>query len=198
MIGKKGITLSKTSKIHDMALGADDLIDLGLLKHHVHILDGEIVEDNIKEAIKWIIFENIDEREKELTLYINSEGGSLCDAFALIDIMCSSKHPIRTIGMGNVMSSAFLIFVAGTKGRRYLTKNTSILCHQFSTNTEGKYHELKATLHENENANNRIIGFLRERTNLSTKTIKTKLLPPSDVWLTVNKAIELGIADHIL
>ena len=185
-------------KIHDMALGADDLIGLGLLKNHIHVLNGDIDEDNIEEAIKWIIFENTDDKDKELTLYINSAGGSLCDAFALIDIMRSSKYPIRTIGMGSVMSAAFMIFVAGDKGRRYIAKNTIILCHQFSENTEGKYHDLKASLRENENMNNRMVELIKECTDLSTRVIKTKLLPPSDVWLTVDEAVELGIADHIL
>lgn len=185
-------------KIHDMALGADDLIGLGLLKNHIHVLSGEIDEQNITDAIKWIIFENTDEREKVLTLYINSTGGSLCDAFALIDMMRNSKHPIRTIGMGSVMSAAFMIFVAGTRGQRYLSKNTSILCHQFSENNEGKYHDLKASLRESENINNRMVQLLRECTDLPTKTIKTKLLPPSDVWLNVGEALELGVADHIL
>ena len=185
-------------KIHDMALGADDLIGLGLLKNHIHVLHGDIDEDNIADAIKWVIFENTDDREKVLTLYINSTGGSLCDAFALIDIMRNSKHPIQTIGMGNVMSAAFMIFVAGTKGHRYLAKNTSILCHQFSENTEGKFHDLKASLKESENLNSRMVELIKECTDLSARTIKTKLLPPSDVWLTVDEALELGIADHIL
>jgi ATP-dependent Clp protease protease subunit len=185
-------------KIHDMALGADDLIGLGLLKSHIHVLHGDIDEDNIAEAIKWVIFENADDKEKTLTLYINSTGGSLCDAFALIDIMRSSKHPIRTIGMGSVMSAAFMIFLAGDKGGRILAKNTSILCHQFSENVEGKYHDLKSSLKENENMNNRMVEFIKECTDLSTRVIKTKLLPPSDVWLTVDEALELGIADHIL
>jgi len=185
-------------KIHDMALGADDLIGLGLLKSHIHVLHGDIDEDNIAEAIKWIIFENTDDKDKVLTLYINSSGGSLCDAFALIDIMRNSKYPVQTIGMGSVMSAAFMIFVAGTKEYRYLAKNTSILCHQFSENVEGKYHDLKSSLKENENMNDRMVQLLRECTDLSTRVIKTKLLPPSDVWLTVDEAVELGVADHIL
>jgi len=46
--------------------------------------------------------------------------------------------------------------------------------------------------------NNRMVELIKECTDLPTRTIKTKLLPPSDVWLTVDEAVELGIADHIL
>ncbi|MFZ9848027.1 MAG: ATP-dependent Clp protease proteolytic subunit [Flavobacteriales bacterium] len=180
-------------------LPADDIIDLGLLKNNTHILTGDIDEVSIDSAIRWIIYENLEHHsQKTLTLYINSPGGNLADAFALIDIMRNSKHTIRTIGMGNVMSAAFLIFAAGTRGERYIAKNTSILCHQFSEDVEGKFHDIKAQMRESENMNKRMVELLKECTDLSTKIIRTKLLPPSDVWLSVDETVKLGIADHIL
>ena len=111
--------------------------------------------------------------------------------------MQKSKYTIRTIGIGNVMSAAFLIFAAGSKGHRYIAKNTSILCHQFSEDMNGKYHDIRAQMRESEHMNNRMVEFLKECTDLPTKTIKSKLLPPSDVWLTVGEVVELGVADHI-
>jgi ATP-dependent protease ClpP protease subunit len=96
------------------------------------------------------------------------------------------------------MSAAFLIFAAGTKEHRYIGKNTSILCHQFSEGVEGKFHDVKAQMRESENINNRMVDLLADCTSLSKKVIKTKLLPPSDVWLSVEETVKLGIADHIL
>ena len=186
------------TKIGTDGLSAEDIIDLGLLKNHVHMITGIIDEDTIDAAIRWILYENLDTKEKTLTLYINSMGGSLTDAFALIDVMRNSKHPIRTIGIGNVMSAAFMIFAAGTKGERYISKNTSILCHQFSEDVEGKFHDIKAMMRESENINSRMIELLKECTDLSSRVIKTKLLPPSDVWLSVDEIVNLGVADHIL
>ncbi len=104
-------------------LGADDVIGLRLLDTHTFVLNGEIDADNIAGAIRWLIYENASDEEKELTLYINSTGGLLNDAFGLIDMMRNSKHTIKTVGLGNVMSSAFLIFAAGTRGHRYIAKN---------------------------------------------------------------------------
>ena len=187
------------TKIGTEGLSADDIIDLGLLKSHTYILTGSIDEDSIDSAIRWLIYENIENSpSKTLTLYINSPGGSLCDAFALIDMMRNSKHTIRTIGVGNVMSAAFLIFAAGSKGERYIAKNTSILCHQFSEDVEGKFHDIKAQMRESENMNKRMVEILKECTDLSIRDIKTKLLPPSDVWLSVDDVVKLGVADHIL
>ena len=70
---------------------ADDRIDITLLKNSVFFLTGDIEEENIAKCIKWITYENLDtKQEKTLTLYVNSVGGDLYQAFALIDIMNTS------------------------------------------------------------------------------------------------------------
>ncbi len=178
---------------------ADDRVSIKLLENHTFYLAGEIDEDTVNDCIRWIIYENLDTaKEKVLTLYINSTGGDLYTAFALIDMIKSSRHPIRTIGIGAVMSAAFLVFACGTKNERYAAKNTSFMCHQFSTGVEAKYHDIKAEMKENESLNNKMVLILKEATNLSPSVIKKKLLPASDVYLTAEEVVELGIADNIL
>ena len=177
---------------------ASDRIDIKLLNHSTHILVGEINEDSINTAIKWILYENLDPKEKILTLYVNSTGGDLYQAFALIDIMRSSKHSIRTIGIGAVMSAAFLIFASGTNGQRYAAKNASFMCHQFSETNEGKYHDIKATMRENDLCNQKMVDILKEATGMPVARIKSKLLPASDVYLTASEMVDFSVADHII
>jgi ATP-dependent protease ClpP protease subunit len=66
-----------------------DHIDQVLLKNNVHFLVGDITESNVTDTIKWILYHNLEytKGQKLLTLYINSTGGSLPDAFALISMM---------------------------------------------------------------------------------------------------------------
>ncbi len=178
---------------------ASDRVDIKLLENSVHFLVGEIGEENINNCIKWIIYENLDtSKTKVLTLYINSTGGNLYDAFALIDVMRSSTHQIRTIGIGSVMSAAFLIFSCGTNGERYAARNCSFMCHQFTETMDNKYHDLKATMRENDLCNQKMINVLKDSTGLTVSKIKVKLLPPSDVYLKADELIDLGVADHIL
>jgi ATP-dependent Clp protease protease subunit len=179
---------------------AEDRIGVKLLENHTHFLIGEINTETINETIKWIVYENVDKKpEKLLTLYINSSGGNLYEAFGLIDIMRSSTHPIRTIGLGNIMSAAFLIFVSGTKGQRYIGQNTGIMCHQFSGNDgELKYHDIKAMVKENDRLNDRMIEVLSIATDLDINTVKKKLLSPSDVYLNAQEMVEYSAADYIL
>jgi len=119
-------------KIEDF--NAEDRIDIELLGNSIHFLVGEINEDTIKSAIKWIVYENLESKEKTLTLYVNSTGGDLYQAFALIDVMRSSNHTIRTVGIGAVMSAAFLIFASGDQGERYAARNTSFMCEVIDLN----------------------------------------------------------------
>jgi ATP-dependent Clp protease protease subunit len=178
---------------------ASDRIGVKLLDNSVHFLTGEITEENVNECIKWIVYENLDSKEKILTLYVNSSGGDLYQAFALIDIIQTSKHSVRTIGVGSVMSAAFLIFTSGTKGERYIAANTGIMCHQFAGGGgDAKFHDLKAEMKENELLNQKMVNILKEATGLTPSRIKSKLLPASDVYMSAQEALDLGIADQLL
>ena len=195
-----GIIEMTNKKDFDLDVSALEKIGLGLLNSHVHFLTGEIEEENIENAIKWIVYENLicGNSPKTLTMYINSSGGNLNDSLGLIDIMRTSQCPIRTIGIGSICSAAFMIFSSGTKGERYIANNTSIMCHQYTDGMEGKHHDIKSRFKEVELTNTRMIEILKENTGLETRAIKSKLLCPTDVWLTAEELIELGIADNFL
>jgi ATP-dependent Clp protease protease subunit len=193
LLKEKGI-VKKTEDFN-----ASDRIDVSLLNAHTHFLIGDIEEENINNAIKWIVYENLEvHRPKTLTLYINSSGGDLYQAFALIDIMQQSNHIIRTIGIGSIMSAAFLIFVSGSKGERYIAPNTGIMCHQFSDGVDAKYHDIKAQMKESEYCNERMLNILKDACELPPSKIKSKLLPASDVYLTANEMVDMGLADQVL
>ena len=176
-----------------------DRIDNLLLDNHMFFLNGDIDIENVDRCIRWIEYENMDStKPKLLTLYVNTPGGDLYQTFALIDIMKSSKHPIRTIGLGSIMSGGFLIFVCGTKGERYIAANAGIMCHQLSDDITDKYHDIKSAVKEVENCNAKMIKILRDATGLSALKISAKLLPASDVYLTAKELIQLKAADYIL
>jgi len=186
----------RLKKFHEF--NAEDRIDLKLLENSMYFLTGEIDEETITPAIKWITYENLESKDKVLTLYINSTGCDLYQAFALIDVMRSSPHTIRTVAIGCAMSAAFLIFTSGDRGQRYVSKNASLMCHQFTETMDAKYHDLKATMRENDLCNDKMLNILKEATGLAPSVIKKKLLAASDVYLTVEEAIGLNIADHLL
>jgi ATP-dependent Clp protease protease subunit len=170
------------------------LQDLG-----IYVFMDEVNNETIKPIVEWILCANHvgKRKKKELLLMICSEGGSVEHAFALIDVMRSSAIPIKTVGLGTISSAGLMIFLAGSKGSRILTPNTSILSHQYSAYSEGKHHELFSITKEFNLVNERMVEHYKLATGLTELEIKTKLLSSSDVWLTAEEALALGICDYI-
>ena len=188
----------KEDDIADIPVPIQEIFDTTLLRNPTFFLTGDIDEKNTNDAIKWIVYENSILSDVPLKLYINSQGGDLYQALGLIDMMRLSKKPIHTIGLGAVMSAAFLIFASGTKDHRFITKNCGIMCHQYSDTYEGKHHDLKSFTKEAELTNNRMLNILQEATGMTAREVKSKLLSPSDVWMSAEELVKLGVADFIL
>jgi ATP-dependent Clp protease protease subunit len=172
-----------------------DIGDVG-----IYIFADEFNSSSSSKAIKFILSKNILAKKKRpgnLTLIINSPGGELSSAFALIDIMKGSKIPVHTLGIGEISSCGLLTFMAGEKGHRIITPNTSILSHQYSWGSYGKEHELIARVKEYNNTSERMLAHYKKCTGLSEKVIKEILMPPEDVWLSAKEAVKYGIADQI-
>jgi ATP-dependent Clp protease protease subunit len=165
----------------------------------IYLLNGAFNNDSAGKIVTWILEANIATKRDydHLTLVINSPGGSVSAAFAIIDTMRGSAIPVHTLGLGMIGSCGLLTFMAGHKGNRTLTPNTSILSHQWSWGSFGKEHELLAATKEFDLTTQRMVKHYEKCTGLDAATIRTKLLPPEDVWLSADEALELGICDNI-
>jgi len=154
-----------------------------------------------KPIVNWIIEKNLlpdSERPEKLTLVINSPGGSVHAAFALIDTMKGSAIPVHTVGLGLIASCGLLTFMSGAKGNRVITPNTSILSHQYSWGSGGKEHELFARVKEFELSTERMMNHYKKCTGLPEKKIRELLLPAEDVWLSAEEAVKYNLADKIV
>lgn len=175
-----------------------DVPEIG--EHHYFLFNKEFDAESTGEAIEFIIARNImtKNRPKHMTMIINSPGGEISGAFALIDIMKGSKVPVHTYGLGEIASCGLMTFIAGEKGKRLITRNTAILSHQYSWHSSGKHNELMATVKEFENTHKRILEHYKRCTGLTEAQIKKFLLPAQDVWLTAQEAVKYGIADEVV
>ncbi len=177
--------------------GADPKMEL--FQRGFYNFMGDVTMDTMSPLIDWIIASNFskEKKHKELTLGVCSPGGDLNACFALLDVMMGSLIPIRTIGMGMIASCGLLIFITGTKGKRILTPNTSILSHQYTWGSWGKEHELFARIKEFDLTTLRLMNHYKKCTGLTEKDIRQYLLPPQDVWLSAKEAKKLGLCDQI-
>ncbi len=166
--------------------------------YHYYMFHQDFNSETTASAMRFILERNLMKSPpKHMKMIINSPGGELPGCFALIDTMKGSHVPIHTFGLGQIASCGLLTFIAGTKGHRYITKNTMILSHQYTWGSFGKEHELMAAVKEFDNLSKRIMNHYKKCTGLDEKEIKKYLLPAEDVWLNADEAIKYGIADKI-
>jgi ATP-dependent Clp protease protease subunit len=193
---KKNVSESGPQQADVTILSTD--VEHSLEKLGVYLLMSEINSDSVKPVIEWILKNNLTRPPiDKLSLIINSGGGSVTDAFALIDTMKGSAIPVHTIGLGEISSAALMIFMAGHKGERTMTPNASILSHQYSWGRWGKEHELVSSARGIDLTSEMILSHYMKCTGLAEKKIREVLLPPQDVWLNAKEAKKYGLCDKV-
>jgi ATP-dependent Clp protease protease subunit len=157
------------------------------------------VDTSVSERLtKFILAHNMKKTTSHLLLLVNSCGGDLTEAFAIIDIMNQSRIPVYTNAFGQISSCGLMIFMAGAKGQRSISPNTVIMSHQWSTELVGKYFELESSKKDITQTRNRVVNHYKQCTTLTEKEILKKLLPQHDVFLTPEDAVKYGLADRIM
>ena len=134
---------------------------------------------------------------KDITLYINSPGGSVSDGMAIYDTMQMIKSDIKTICVGRCSSMAAVLLSGGTKGKRFITPNSEVMIHEVSSFNMGKIGELKINYEHSNTMNERIIKLLAENTGKSIKQIR-KDIQLKDRWFNAEEALKYGLIDRIL
>jgi len=177
---------------------ANPIITPTLKDSGIYFLCGEFDMLSAKDVVTWIVEANLQPKKLEkLILMINSPGGCLWSAFAIIDAMRGSSIPVHTVGIGIVASCGLLAFIAGAKGNRILTPNTLILSHQYSSGVHGKEHDLLTSVKRFELQTTVMINHYKKCCGLTEKIIREKLLPASDVWLSTDEALKFKLCDQI-
>ena len=164
----------------------------------VYLFMEEVSQETCKELISFILTKSFQRpRPKCLQIIINSPGGDLNAAFAVIDVMNGCPFPVHTVGLGQIASAGFMMFINGTKGHRLLTPNTSIMSHQWSWGSWGKEHELIAVSKEHDLTSQRMINHYKRCTGMSEKDIRKYLLPATDVYMSAKESLKLKCCDKI-
>jgi len=137
---------------------------------------------------------------KPIDLYISTYGGSADEMASLVDVINLIKKdcPVRTIGIGKVMSAGVLVLASGTKGERIIGKNCRVMIHSVIGGHSGALHNLENELTEIKKMQEVYIDSLVKETKMTKKQIKSFMRRKTNVYLTAEEAIEYGIADKIL
>lgn len=165
----------------------------------VHQFFGEVDEDKAQAACEFILKSNILSKDRSsLTLVLNTVGGECGEGFAVIDVMQTSRIPVATVGIGNIMSMGVLLLSAGAKGYRAITRNTEVMAHQFAGYFHGKQHELIATQHAYKMLEEKFFKHFLRHSKMNEKQIREVLFAPSDRYLTPGECLKYGLVDRVV
>jgi len=157
---------------------------------------GDIEDEMATEFIDEMLELSFESPSKEITVYINSEGGSMYSMFAMHDIMRKLTNPIHTIGIGRVMSAAVLLMAAGDK--RSITPNTHVMVHEPSYfGPENKVGQWERELDHLKVLKNEMYQLLASYTGQTTEKIELDL-NAQDKYISAKEAVEYGLTDNII
>lgn len=174
-----------------------DINDISLEALGMHVIFGEVETDTMKDAITFVLKANV-LYDSPISLILNTLGGSASDGFALVDAMTMSKLPIHTVGIGNIQSMGMLILSAGAKGHRTITRNATVMAHQFSNTLEGKYHELESSFSSMVYLKNQFIQHFKRHSKMTEKQINDIVFGPTDRYLTPAECKKYGLVDEVI
>lgn len=167
-----------------------------LLKDRIIML-GSAIDDNVANSIvAQLLFLEAEDSGKDISLYINSPGGSITAGMAIYDTMQYIKSDVSTICTGMAASMGAFLLAAGAKGKRYALPNSEVMIHQPLGGTQGQATDIeihaKRILQMRENLNQ----ILSERTGQSIDVINRDT--ERDNFMTAQGAVEYGLIDKVL
>lgn len=137
---------------------------------------------------------------RPIDFYLSTHGGSATDMFAVYDTMRQIREecPIRTFGMGKVMSAGVLLLAAGTKGERRIGANCRVMIHGVISGQQGYLADVENEFEEAKFTQELYIKALAKETDMTIKYLRKLLQRKTNVYLSAKDAVELGIADIIV
>lgn len=167
-----------------------------LLNDRIIVLSEEVNDASASLVVAQLLYLEGQDSDKDISLYINSPGGSVSAGLAIYDTMQFVKCDVSTICMGMAASMGAFLLSSGAKGKRYALPNSQIMIHQPSGGAQGQASDVKIVADQ--------ILFIRERLNriLAENTGKPieqiALDTERDNYLTAQDAVEYGLVDKII
>ncbi|HEV2635319.1 MAG TPA: ATP-dependent Clp protease proteolytic subunit [Actinocrinis sp.] len=176
--------------------GQNDQLFNRLLRNRILFL-GQQVDDEIANTIcAQLLLLNAEDPEKEISLYINSPGGSVSAGMAIYDTMQYISNDIRTVGMGLAASMGQFLLTAGTRGKRFALPNTEILMHQGSAGIGGSASDIKIQAEQLRRSKKRFFELTAQHSGQTEAKIEKD--SDRDHWFSAREAKEYGLIDEII
>ncbi len=167
-----------------------------LLKDRIVFIDGEINDTMADLVVAQILFLESENPDKDISIYINSPGGSVTAGLAIYDTMKYVKCDIQTICMGQAASMAAILLAGGTKGKRYALPSSRIMIHQPRGGVEGQESDISILAKEIIRLKKLSIEYLSNDTGKTIEKIAEDV--ERDFFMSAQEGKEYGIVDFVM
>lgn len=167
-----------------------------LLKERIIFLGTDINETTANLIVAQLLFLQSQDHKKDIFLYINSPGGMVYDALAIYDTMKYVTNDVQTVGIGIQASAAAFLLSSGSKGKRFLLPNASVMIHQPESGTRGKVTDMEIDLKESLRLKRRLNEIMAENTGQKIEKLKEDM--ERDYWMTSAEAKKYGLVDDVI
>ncbi|AYE38731.1 ATP-dependent Clp endopeptidase proteolytic subunit ClpP [Companilactobacillus zhachilii] len=167
-----------------------------LLKDRIIMLSGEVNSQMANTVIAELLFLDAQDSDKDISMYINSPGGSVTDGLAIVDTMNFVKSDVQTIATGLAASMGSVILSSGTKGKRFALPNSTVLIHQPLGGAQGQQTEIEIAAQEILKTRKRLNHMLADNSGQSFEKLQKDT--DRDNYMTAQEAKDYGLIDDIM
>ena len=167
-----------------------------LLNDRIIMLNEEVNAATASLVVAQLLYLEGQDPNKDISLYINSPGGSVTDGMAIYDTMQYIKCDVSTICMGMAASMGAFLLAAGTKGKRYALPNADIMIHQPSGGAQGQATDIEIHTQHILHTKQKLNEILAANTGQPLETIKQDT--ERDNFMTAQQALEYGLIDKVI
>ena len=167
-----------------------------LLRDRIIFLTSEVNDQTASLVVAQLLFLESEDPDKDISLYINSPGGSVTAGMAIYDTMQYIKCDVSTICIGMAASMGAFLLSSGTKGKRIALPNAEIMIHQPSAGTQGKVTDMEIDVEHFLKIKQRLNKILSENTGKPVEQVKAD--SERDHWMIAEEAREYGLVDKVI
>ena len=167
-----------------------------LLKDRIVFIDGEINDATADLAVAQILFLESENPDKDISVYINSPGGSVTAGLAIYDTMQYVKCDIQTICMGQAASMGAILLAGGTEGKRYALPSSRVMIHQPWGGVQGQESDISIQAKEIIRLKKLSIEYFAHHTKKPAEEVAKDM--ERDYYMSAQDALAYGIVDHVM
>ena len=167
-----------------------------LLNDRIIVLSDEVNSTTASLVVAQLLFLEGQDKDKDISLYINSPGGSVTDGMAIYDTMQYIKCDVSTICMGMAASMGAFLLSSGAKGKRICLPNAEVMIHQPLGRTEGQATEIEIAANHILQTKKKLHSIMAENCGRTIEELTQAT--DRDNWLTAQEALEFGLVDKVI